>query len=67
MDRSDILAELRTWGPTAPIDQAVKPIGISRSYGYELARTNQFPCRVIRVGSRYRVVTSSLIALLESA
>ncbi|GAA4559488.1 DNA-binding protein [Pseudonocardia xishanensis] len=60
------LDEIREWGPTCGIPEAAKPLGISRSYAFELARLDTFPCRVLKVGRRYRVVTSSLVALLES-
>jgi hypothetical protein len=63
--RAATLSEIRSWPPTVSIPAAAGPIGISRSYAFELARTGKFPCRVIMVGSRYRVVTSSLVALLE--
>jgi len=53
----EALAEL---GPTVDVPTAARFLGISRSTSYELCRTGQFPVRVIRVGSRYRVVTSDL-------
>jgi hypothetical protein len=31
---------------------------------YELARTGEFPCRIIRIGDLYRVATADLIRLL---
>lgn len=39
-------------------------LGLGRSVSYELARRGEFPVPVLRVGSRYRVVTSQLRALL---
>jgi hypothetical protein len=53
--------------PTTDIPVAARLIGISRSYAFELAKRGEFPCRVIKVGNRYRVVTASLVALLEDA
>jgi hypothetical protein len=53
--------------PTTDIPVAARLIGISRSYAYELCGRGEFPCRVIKVGNRYRVVTASLVALLEDA
>jgi hypothetical protein len=43
---------------------ACAAIGVSKSHGYELARTGAFPARVIRAGNVYRVVTASIIELL---
>ena len=43
---------------------AARALGIGRTKAYELARTGEFPCRIIRVGDLYRVVTADLIRLL---
>src|SRR3954447_1777462 len=60
------LSEIRSWPPTVGIATAAPALGVSRSYAFELAKQDKLPCRVIKVGSRHRVVTSSLIALLEN-
>lgn len=39
-------------------------VGLGRSASYEQARAGTFPVPVLRVGSRYRVVTAHLIELL---
>lgn len=39
-------------------------MGISRGHAYALARDGKFPCRVLKLGNSYRVVTSELLALL---
>jgi excisionase family DNA binding protein len=44
---------------------AAKLLGIGRTTAYELARRDQFPCRLLRVGTRYRVVTADLLKLLD--
>lgn len=59
------LDQIREWPATISVSTAAPAIGISPSYFYELAARNQAPCRVLRVGGRYRVVTASLIALLS--
>lgn len=41
--------------PTMPLVEAGKVLGIGRNQSYELARTDSFPVRVLRIGSRYRV------------
>jgi len=40
-------------------------LGVSRATVYEWIRTGVFPGRVISVKSRHRVITASLIELLE--
>lgn len=68
MDGQNVtLDEVRTWPATVDVDTAVRALGISRSHGYRLARDSQFPCRIVRLGDRVRVVTASLLALLEGA
>jgi hypothetical protein len=67
MSRTTTLEEIRKWPALVGVEKAsVDALHISRSYGFELARLGKYPCKVIKVGSRYRVVTSSLIALLET-
>lgn len=43
---------------------ACKAYGIGRTYGYELAKKDEFPVRVLRVGNRYRVRRSDLLESL---
>lgn len=61
------LDEIKTWSATVDVPQACRPFGISRSYGYELIKRDEFPARVIKVGGRARVVTASIIAALEGS
>ncbi|MFI1956120.1 helix-turn-helix transcriptional regulator [Streptomyces xinghaiensis] len=46
------------------VETASRALGISRSHGYNLVRTDQFPCRVLRAGRSFRVVTSDLRRVL---
>ncbi|MFW3172570.1 hypothetical protein [Geodermatophilus sp. CPCC 206100] len=39
-------------------------LGMGRSSAYEAARRGEFPVPVMRIGSRYRVVTGHLLDLL---
>jgi predicted DNA-binding transcriptional regulator AlpA len=39
--------------------------GLSRSHAYELVARDEVPAKVIKVGSRYRVVTASVIRALS--
>jgi Helix-turn-helix domain len=58
------LAELLAMPVTVDIGTAARALGLGRSTGYELARCGEFPCRVLRVGSSYRVPTVELMRLL---
>lgn len=55
-----------TWGGTSSVADASKAFGFSRAKGYDLVRQGQFPCRVLRIGRGTRVVTASLLRVLES-
>lgn len=59
------LAELTS--PTTDLASAAAVLGIGRSTAYSLAAAGDFPCKVIRIGSRYRVVTADLHRLLAIA
>ena len=59
------LDEIRTGPPTVTVGTAAGCIGISKSYAYELIHRGDFPCRVIKVGTRYRVPRTALVALLD--
>lgn len=49
---------------TYNIDEAAEKLGISARHGYELARRDEFPVRVIRAGHRMLVPKAELDALL---
>jgi predicted DNA-binding transcriptional regulator AlpA len=55
-----------TWGGTGSVEDASRALGFSRAKGYDLVRNGQFPCRVLRIGRKTRVVTASLLRVLES-
>ncbi|WP_153535379.1 hypothetical protein [Actinomadura macrotermitis] len=56
--------ELLALPTTTSIEIAARAIGLGRTRAYELARSGDFPCKVIRVGTSYRVVTADLRRLL---
>jgi predicted DNA-binding transcriptional regulator AlpA len=60
------LDQVRQWPATVGIPEASAALGISRSHGYELAATDEFPVRLIRAGGRVVVITSDLIRLLSA-
>jgi hypothetical protein len=43
---------------------AGRALGLGRTKTYQLARTGEFPCRVIQVGRTYLVPTAELLTLL---
>ncbi|MFJ3890830.1 helix-turn-helix domain-containing protein [Streptomyces rubrogriseus] len=55
-----------TWDGTGSVEDASRALGFSRAKGYDLIRSGQFPCRVLRIGRKTRVVTASLLRVLES-
>jgi hypothetical protein len=58
------IVELAAAGATVDVVRAGRALGIGRSLTYELLRRGEFPVRVLRLGSRVRVPTADLIALL---
>jgi hypothetical protein len=59
------LDDVRTWPATIPLADACAVLGFSRSWGYELVARRAFPCRVLTVSHRHRVITASLVRLLS--
>jgi hypothetical protein len=49
---------------TVDLMTAATALGMGRTKAYELARSGQFPCRVIRIGEVYRIPTAGLLELL---
>ncbi|GGP98442.1 helix-turn-helix domain-containing protein [Spirillospora sp. NPDC049024] len=56
--------DLDTLPTVVSIMTAARALGLSRTYAYELAKRGDFPCRIIRVGTTYRVPTAELRKLL---
>ena len=63
--KAPTLDEVRSWGATVSITQASQALGYSVAWGYELAAAGEFPCRVLVVRGRKRVITASLLELLS--
>ncbi|WP_405979596.1 hypothetical protein [Streptomyces sp. NBC_00158] len=63
MSREEVLAL-----PAAiDLDTSNRALGLGRSKGYELAKRGEYPCKVLRLGKAYRVVTADLVNLLGLA
>ena len=60
------IAQLRA-ATTIDLMTAARALGLGRTKAYDLARRQQFPCRVIRIGDIYRVPTVGLLELLGLA
>ncbi len=60
MTRSELLA----LHVAVDLTTAARALGLGRSTAYELARRREFPCRVLQVGSSYRVPTADLLRVL---
>jgi predicted DNA-binding transcriptional regulator AlpA len=56
--------ELLALPATVDLVTAARALGIGRTTAYQLARAGEFPIPVLRLGARYRVVTSGLLAAL---
>jgi len=51
-------------GPTMGLPVANSALGISRAHGYALAKRGQYPVKVLKLGSSYRVITADLLNVL---
>ncbi|MEU6001623.1 hypothetical protein ABZ837_27870 [Streptomyces sp. NPDC047197] len=63
MSREELLA----LPVSVDLETGNRALGLGRSKGYELAKRGQYPCKVLRLGSAYRVVTADLLNLLGLA
>jgi predicted DNA-binding transcriptional regulator AlpA len=57
-------AELLALPAVVDVATAARALSLGRSTAYELARRDEFPCRVLRIGSSYRVPTADLLQVL---
>ena len=58
------MEELLALPPSVDIITAGRAFGIGRTKAHELARANAFPCKVLRLGTRYRVPRSAIFEAL---
>src|SRR4051794_11317905 len=56
--------QIRGLGMTTDLETAASIIGIGRTPAYTLARDNQFPIRLLRLGRRVLVPTADLLTYL---
>jgi hypothetical protein len=67
MDGMPTLDEIRAWPATVDVRLGASALGISKSTLYELIKRGEAPVRVLSFGARHRVVTASIVRLLEEA
>lgn len=61
------LDEIRqTWPPAVDVRAAASALGLSASWLYQLIAEGEAPCRVLRIRGRTKVLTASLVRLLET-
>jgi hypothetical protein len=63
--RRPTLDQIRRWPASINIEDAALALGVSRSGLYAAVREGTCPVEVIRVGKRKKVLTHSLLAVLE--
>ena len=56
---------IRALGLLTDLPTAASIFGLGRALAYELAKNDDFPVPVIRVGSRYRVPVAAILAALR--
>jgi excisionase family DNA binding protein len=56
--------ELLALPAVVDVTTAARALGLGRSTAYDLARRGEFPCRVLHIGSSYRVPTAELLRVL---
>jgi hypothetical protein len=59
------LDEIRGWPATVTVPEAARAMGISKSHLHALIKRGESPVRVLPVRGNNRVITASLIRLLE--
>lgn len=57
---------VRDLGVTTDVETAGAVLGIGRTKAYELAKSGQFPVKVLRVGRRYLVPVQALLHLVDA-
>jgi hypothetical protein len=61
------LDEIRTWPATVSVPQAATALGISKTYLHDLIKRNEAPVKVLPLNGRHRVITASLVRLLDAS
>lgn len=62
--RTPTITQLRNGPPSVSLMTAAAALGIGRTKAYDMAKRDEFPVPVIRIGDVYRVRTAELLAFL---
>ncbi|MFD7429015.1 helix-turn-helix domain-containing protein [Streptomyces sp. NPDC059818] len=66
-DPGPTLDEVKAWPATVDVPAAAEALGVSRAHLYALVKRGDAPVRTLTFGKSHRVVTASLVRLLEAA
>jgi hypothetical protein len=58
------LAEVQNLPAVVDLMTAARILDLSRTKTYEMARRDEFPCRLLKFGDTYRVPTAELLELI---
>jgi hypothetical protein len=61
------LDQVKRWPATANVEDGALALGVSRSGLYQAIAEGTCPVQVIKVGSRLKILTHSLVAVLEGS
>lgn len=61
------LDEIRSWPATVSVPKAATALGVSKSHLHALIKRGESPVKLVPLGGRHRVITASLVRLLEGA
>lgn len=56
--------ELYALPAVVDVPTAARALGIGRTTAYKLAKNDQFPARIERAGTQYRVITADLLRVV---
>jgi hypothetical protein len=57
---------IKRLGMTTDVETAGAILGIGRTKAYELAKSGQFPTRILHIGRRYLIPVPALLRLLDA-
>ncbi|MGW1611662.1 DNA-binding protein [Streptomyces sp. NPDC002285] len=61
------LGEIRSWPATVSVPKAATALGVSKSHLHALIKRGESPVELVPLGGSHRVITASLVRLLEGA
>lgn len=61
------LDEVRSWPATVSVPKAATALGVSQSHLHALIKRGESPVKLVPLRGRHRVITASLVRLLEGA